>query len=85
MAARPSEMDFSPYSFGELTGAEIDSSITSLIEILDLHQKKTRAVDGSGFEIVEAGIVRSLHEMRPLVDTAQGNGLSWLLNSTERA
>jgi|GEM_PF-1587671 hypothetical protein len=83
MAARPGEMDFSPYSFGGLTGAEIDSSITSLIEILDLHQKKTKAVDGSGFEVVEAGIVRSLHEMRPWVDSAQGNGLPWLLNSTE--
>lgn len=83
MQARPGEMQFSSFGFNDLNGEVVSGALNALIAIVEGHVKKTRSADREDIALADGAAVRTLRELRGWVDAAHGNGVSWLLASTD--
>lgn len=83
IAARPGEKDFSSFGYAGLNADAIDGAIGNLVDVVDAHVRKTKAAEKSEMSLADGAVVRVLREARTWVDSAQSNGLSWLITSTD--
>lgn len=82
-AARPTELDFSSYGFGNANANHFTIIFSNWHDTLEKTIAKTRPSFEVDDRIVESGLARLLQTILPLVNQAHEQGFGWLLTSTE--
>ncbi|MBN8211711.1 MAG: hypothetical protein J0M09_02230 [Xanthomonadales bacterium] len=80
--ARPSEVDFSGFGYEGLNANIVSASLTALIEIVEAHVTKLKPTERDDLLLADAAATRDLRQLKSWVESARGNGISWLLTAT---
>lgn len=80
---RPTEDSFARWGYPDLTVEDIDVALESLLESVEIASKKTKATNESTEKLLDSSYSKLVAALLPQLDTANANGMQWLISSTQ--
>lgn len=80
--AKPNELDFSVFGYAEISATDFDGLFDQWDVALAGTLDATSSASTANEKVMDLVAVRAFRDIRAQVEAAQGNGFSWLLNSS---